>query len=211
MQEGPDPAMAVALLPLAEATPGARDAATLDAVLAFSDAARDVAPGGVVMPGKQPANLRLDGRVTRFDFRVERPGAYALFTEHHPEEFNARLESPSGEPVIPILAHAHKPDHEHDEEVSSVGIDMPGDLNEKKLNKWMGELLQTKGADIFRMKGVLSIKGNPNRFVFQGVHMLLDARPDREWGDEPRHNKLVFIGRNLDRGALTEGFRSCLA
>jgi G3E family GTPase len=61
------------------------------------------------------------------------------------------------------------------------------------------------------MKGVLSIKGNPNRFVFQGVHMLLDARPDREWCDEPRHNKLVFIGRNLDRKELTEGFRSCLA
>jgi G3E family GTPase len=211
MQEGPDPSMQVALLPLAEATPEARDTATMDAVLAFSDDARDVAPGGAVLPGKQPANLRLDGRVTRFDFRVERPGAYALFTEHHPEEFNARLESPSGETVTPALPHEYKPDHEHDEEVSSVGIGLAGDLNEKKLNRWMGELLQTRGTDIFRMKGVLSIKGNPNRFVFQGVHMLLDARPDREWGDEPRHNKLVFIGRNLDRNGLTEGFRSCLA
>jgi G3E family GTPase len=211
MQQGPDPSMLAALLPLAEATPEERDAATMDAVLAFSDDARDVTAGGVVVPGKQPANLRLEGPVARFDVRVERPGAYALFTEHHPGEFNARLESPSGETVIPVLAREYKPDHEHDEEVSSVGIDMPGDLNEKKLNKWMGELLQTKGADIFRMKGVLSIVGNPSRFVFQGVHMLLDARPDREWGDEPRQNKLVFIGRNLDRGALTEGFRSCLA
>ena len=92
-----------------------------------------------------------------------------------------------------------------------MGIDLPGDLNENKLNQWMGELLQTKGTDIFRMKGVLSIAGNPNRFVFQGVHMLMDARPDREWGDEPRHNKLIFIGRNLDRDELTGGFRSCLS
>jgi G3E family GTPase len=211
MEAGPDPAMAVAFLPLAEATAEERDAATMDAVLAFSDDARDVVPGGEVTPGKQPANLRLDGPVSHFRLQIERPGAYALFTEHHPDEFNARLESPSGEPVTPVLPHEYKPDHEHDEDVSSVGIDLPGDLNEKKLNKWMGELLQTKGTDIFRMKGVLSIKGNPNRFVFQGVHMLLDARPDREWGDELRHNKLIFIGRNLDRKELTEGFHSCLA
>jgi G3E family GTPase len=211
MREGPDPAMAVAFLPLAEATAEERDSATMDAVLAFSDDARDVAPGGEVAPGKQPANLRLDGRVSRFQLRIERPGAYALFTEHHPDEFHAWLEGPAGEIVRPVLTHEYKPDHEHDDEVLSVGIDLPGDLNEKKLNRWMGELLQTKGNDIFRMKGVLSIKGNPNRFVFQGVHMLLDARPDREWGDGPRHNKLIFIGRNLDRDELTERFRSCLA
>ncbi|MBM4023580.1 MAG: GTP-binding protein, partial [Planctomycetes bacterium] len=43
------------------------------------------------------------------------------------------------------------------------------------------------------------------------VHMLLDHRPDRPWGDAPRTNRLIFIGRNLDRTALTEGFRACLA
>jgi G3E family GTPase len=61
------------------------------------------------------------------------------------------------------------------------------------------------------MKGVLSMKGNPERFVFQGVHMLFDGRPDRPWGDEPRRNKLIFIGRKLDRELLTRGFRECLA
>jgi G3E family GTPase len=60
------------------------------------------------------------------------------------------------------------------------------------------------------MKGVLSIHGSPNRFIFQGVHMLFDGRPDRAWGEEPRHNSLIFIGRNLDRQALQEGFRQCL-
>jgi len=68
-----------------------------------------------------------------------------------------------------------------------------------------------QGPDIFRMKGVLSIKGDSRRFVFQGVHMLFDGRPDREWGSEPRHNSLIFIGRSLDRAALNEGFRQCLA
>jgi len=101
-------------------------------------------------------------------------------------------------------------DHVHDESVTSVGITIPGDLDSKKLNKWMSELLQVKGGDIFRMKGVLSIKGDPNRFVFQGVHMLFDGKVDKPWGQTPRSNKLIFIGRNLNRDELTEGFKKCL-
>ena len=104
-----------------------------------------------------------------------------------------------------------EPDHVHDESVTSVGITIPGDLDHKKLNKWMSELLQSKGGDIFRMKGVLSIKGDSNRFVFQGVHMLFDGRVDKPWGKTPRSNKLIFIGRNLNRDELTEGFKKCLA
>jgi G3E family GTPase len=61
------------------------------------------------------------------------------------------------------------------------------------------------------MKGVLSIRGEDRRFVFQGVHMLFDGRPDREWGHELRHNALIFIGRNLNRAQLNEDFRACLA
>jgi G3E family GTPase len=105
----------------------------------------------------------------------------------------------------------HHHHHEHDPEVHSVGITLPGDLDANKLNAWVGELLATRGQDIFRMKGVLSIKGDDRRFVFQGVHMLFDGQPDRPWGAEPRHNKLIFIGRDLDRRALEEGFRACLA
>jgi G3E family GTPase len=107
--------------------------------------------------------------------------------------------------------HEHEADHHHDEDVTSVGITTPGDLDETKLSEWLGTLLRTKGQDIFRMKGVLSVKDRESRFIFQGVHMLMDGRPDRPWGKEPRHNTLIFIGRNLDRAALNEGFRSCLA
>ena len=107
--------------------------------------------------------------------------------------------------------HEHEHDHHHDEDVTSVGISTPGDLDEKMLSDWLGTLLRTKGQDIFRMKGVLSVKGREMRCVFQGVHMLMDGRPDRPWGKDPRQNTIIFIGRNLDREALNEGFRSCLA
>ena len=64
--------------------------------------------------------------------------------------------------------------------------------------------------DIFRMKGSLSISGDSRRFVFQGVHMLFDAKPDRSWDDLPRRNQLVFIGRNLDEDEMRKGFEECL-
>ena len=74
----------------------------------------------------------------------------------------------------------------------------------------MGKLLVEKGVDIFRTKGFISYEGDSRRIVFQGVHMLFTAQPDREWGDEPRHNQLVFIGRKLDEESMREGFEHCL-
>lgn len=101
-------------------------------------------------------------------------------------------------------------EHQHDLTVTSVGFDVEGDLDMDRLNNWLGNLLQTKGTDIFRSKGILSIAGMEERYVFQGVHMLLDGQANGTWGESERRNRLVFIGRNLDRKSLEESFRSCL-
>ncbi len=102
--------------------------------------------------------------------------------------------------------------HEHDESVYSVALVESGELDNQKLNNWLSVLLQTQGPDIFRMKGILNIKGEDHRFVFQGVHMLFDGTRDRLWkSGEPRKNELVFIGRNLDEAKLREDFRACIA
>ena len=101
--------------------------------------------------------------------------------------------------------------HEHDQTVGSVAIASSGALNFNKINNWIEEILRNQGADIFRMKGILNIEGENNRFVFQGVHMLFDGRPDRPWKpNETRKNELVFIGRNLDEAQLKAGFKACL-
>jgi G3E family GTPase len=109
--------------------------------------------------------------------------------------------------------HAHEEhghhDHHHDEDITSVGIVAPGDVDEQKLGAWLGELLRTEGQNIFRMKGILAVKGRSERFVFQGVHMLMDGRPDRPWGSEKRESRIIFIGRDLDRQKLNEAFAAC--
>ena len=210
LQEGPDPAMKAALVPVSESTDEALEGAVEPVVMVFSEDEQELSAGGALQPSGQLIALNLTADELRFDVQIGRPGAYALFTEHHPDEFQAQLFG-SGALIKPVVEREFKPDHEHDDEVTSVGITTAGDLDSDRLNKWIGNLLQTKGLDIFRMKGILSIKGQPNRFVFQGVHMLFDGRPDRPWGSEPRNNSLIFIGRNLDRVELTEGFEACLA
>lgn len=105
---------------------------------------------------------------------------------------------------------ACKPDHEHDEEVTSVGIEVEQDCDGQKLNAWLSALLREKGTDIFRMKGVFAVAGSPNRTIFQGVHMLLDSQDGGPWAGRKRKNILVFIGRHLDREELNASFRKCL-
>ena len=100
--------------------------------------------------------------------------------------------------------------HEHDESVFSFAIVESGAVDLEKLNKWLTELLQTQGPNIFRMKGILNIAQEDNRFVFQGVHMIFDGKPDRPWKtEEARKNELVFIGRNLDAERLRQDFQAC--
>lgn len=206
---GPDPSISFAMLPVESATREALETAEMDAVLLFSEEAQSSVSGSRIVPGRMHYELKLDGKPAEFEVEIPKDGYYAFFTEHRPEEFHAALHVEEGVKTAEFECE-FKPDHEHDEEVSSVGITVPGDLDKHKFNNWMSALLQTQGTDIFRMKGVLSLKGETNRFVFQGVHMLFDGRPDRPWKNSERRNQLIFIGRNLDRNQLNEGFRSCL-
>ena len=102
--------------------------------------------------------------------------------------------------------------HHHDEAISSIGLTDSRPVDAKKVNDWLSYLLQSRGADIFRMKGVLSLRGEDRRYVFHGVHMMFDGQLERPWPvSAARRNTLVFIGRNLDRAELEAGFESCIA
>jgi G3E family GTPase len=102
-------------------------------------------------------------------------------------------------------------EHEHDPRVSSTSTRFEGFLNVKKLKLWIDEIIGTMGANLFRYKGVLSVAGMEKKFVFQGVGMLFSGSfIDAAWGaDEKRECRFVFIGRDLDKKALLDGFMAC--
>ena len=106
-------------------------------------------------------------------------------------------------------------EHEHDQRVTSTSSKFEGELNVNKLQKWIGNLMQDKGEDLFRYKGVLAVKGMDEKFVFQGVHMLFGGNFNEEIGlwkeGEKRECRFVFIGRDLDHEALQAGLMDCMA
>lgn len=128
------------------------------------------------------------------------------------DDKNLHAELIHGDDVVleSIDRQEYRHQHTHDEEVGSVGIELEGDLDWQQFQRWLSRLLATHGPDIYRMKGVLSITNYEQRFVFQGVHMLFTGDLNRDWGDEPRSNRMIFIGRNLNRSALVEGVKSCI-
>jgi G3E family GTPase len=112
---------------------------------------------------------------------------------------------------IVIRAEKHDHHHSHTEDIETVAITTAGDLDGLKLSHWFRELLAQFGERIMRMKGILNLRKDPDQFVFQGVHMLFEGRPGRPWAEqEERLNRLVFIGRDLDKESITQGFLNCI-
>jgi G3E family GTPase len=110
--------------------------------------------------------------------------------------------------------HGHGHIHDHVAESGIRGISLSSDkpLDANRVTTWLNTLLQTKGPDILRAKGILDVKGDERRLVFQAVHMILEGDFQREWrAGEPRYSRLVFIGRDLDEDALRKGFEACIA
>ena len=101
--------------------------------------------------------------------------------------------------------------HHHDEEIDSFSF-RAGEVNPDKFMPWISDLTQREGPGILRCKGIVAFPKEPRRFVFQGVHMILDGDLSREWRpDEKRESRVVFIGRDLDETAIREGFMACAA
>jgi len=108
--------------------------------------------------------------------------------------------------------HDHGLKHYHDETMQSVSMRIDGDVDPDKFMPWVNEVAQKEGQNLLRWKGILSFKNEPKRFVFQGVHMMLDGDLQREWKpDEKRQSRLVFIGHDLKAEELEKGFRACAA
>jgi G3E family GTPase len=192
------------LLPAADASPGSIDALLERATGLFETEPVPAAPGAVLAAGRRHRLGLAHG--AQFQIDVTAGGCWAVFTEHAPVEFGLRLHGAAP------LQQREFGSHHHDLAVGSIGLSDVRALDPNKVNDWLSYLLQSRGADILRMKGVLNLRGESRRYVFHGVHMVFDGQLERPWGpDSARRSRLVFIGRNLDRAELEAGFESCVA
>lgn len=210
LAEGSDPAMSLVIV----SEQGTNDAALRESaewcVRRYAEPAESIQSGEVI-PVEKHVNLQLasTGRKSFF-LDVDTQVMVGLYAQHTAEEFDLQVKNTDGVTIEPEVERTWVAQHEHDDEVGSIAIEMDGDVDKDSFYAWIGELLRERGVDIFRMKGFISLADESERFVFQGVHMLFDALPDRPWGDAPRRNQLVFIGRNLDEESMQEGFKACL-
>ena len=123
---------------------------------------------------------------------------------HHDHDHNGRGHHHHG--------HGHGLKHYHDEDMQSVSLRSDKALDPEKFFPWVQDLVAKEGPSILRCKGILAFKDDPERFVFQGVHMILDGDHQRPWKEgEERVSRIVFIGRELPEEKIRTGFEACMA
>lgn len=107
--------------------------------------------------------------------------------------------------------HGHGLKHYHDEDMKSLSLKTDKPLDPNVFMPWLQNLVQVEGGKILRSKGILAFHDDDDRYVFQGVHMMLEGNHQRKWkDDEPRESRLVFIGRELPEELIRTGFESCI-
>ena len=107
--------------------------------------------------------------------------------------------------------HDHAPSPIHDVSVQSISL-RGGAMNPKKFFPWIEKITQVQGPNILRLKGIIAFDQDDERYVVQGVHMIIEGNHQRAWKEgEKRESKLVFIGRELDREKIENSFRACEA
>ncbi|MTW16002.1 GTP-binding protein [Rhodoplanes serenus] len=106
------------------------------------------------------------------------------------------------------VSHHH---HAHDPALETMSFVDAGAFVPARLDAFLRDLLAARGDDIFRLKGIVAMAGDPRRHVIQGVHRMMEIRSADPWGRQPRASRIVLIGRHLDRAAVEAGLRACLA
>ena len=160
----------------------------------------------------QRSDVPLDAILGRGGFDLER------ITELEPEFLNP-AHGEAGHVHDEHCDHDHDHDHHHhgrdhvaDAGIRGVALSSDKPVDGVRVTQWLNDLIATKGPDILRAKGILDVKGDDRRLVFQAVHMIMEGDFQRPWKDgEPRYSRLVVIGRDLDEAALRAGFEACAA
>ena len=180
------------------------------------EAQEQLAFADVVLLNK--TDLVSSDELARVESRIRQINPYARI--HRTERCNIGLDNVLGrdafnlERILEIEPEflAEIPEHEHDAEITSLALTANQPMEPEKFIPWIQDIIQRFGVDILRMKGIIAMLDDDQRFVIQGVHMLLEGDRQRAWlPEEKRQSRLVFIGRNLPNDLLKQGFEACRA
>jgi len=181
------------------------------AAIIFSGQCTSKSSGSILSIGKEVQELLITETDSNFTFSLPEDSCLVFFTQHLPHEFSLTLNHTDYGIQEPLVYKEFRAAHAHDEAVSSVGVEIEGELDPEAFTYFINGVIHTFGNDLYRYKGIVAIKGESEKIVLQGVHMLFEMQPGVLWKkDESRKNAIIFIGKNLDRNLLTQGFISCL-
>jgi len=208
--EAPPPPLTLVCLALADTTEKSWQGALLEADALFSTTAKPAHPGAILKPGRTLAALALPEETNAYVIELSKAGPYVIFAHHDPTSHGGSL-TREGRGYTPARLERFKHAHEHDSHVKSFTLQADGDMDLKKVNAWLEEILAKYSDNLYRMKGFLAIRNVREKYLLQSVHMLFSGDVAGPWGEEPRRNTIVFIGEELNQAAITRGFLRCLA
>ena len=156
----------------------------------------------------QRANVALDTVLGRGGFDLER---IVLLEPDFLGSDQRAAHGEAGHVHDEHCTHDHH-DHTHDSDILSISLVSHVPMDRSRVSEWLTQMVATQGQDILRAKGIIDVKDEPRRLVFQAVHMLLEGDLQKVWkSGETRYSRLVFIGRRLNRDKLQAGLDACAA
>ena len=211
LANGPDPDMTFLMSEVEDASESAVLELAEEVFVEFSRTPAQLSHGQSIAEVAKCYRLQLVGQEL-YEFHLETEDAkdVAIFSQHTPEEFDMKLVNQDNAEYSPVAEHFFNAEHEHDDAVSSVSVELPGLFDIEKINGWLGMFLQEKGVDIYRMKGIVGLKGEKRKIVFQGVHMIFGSEPGKPWDTEEPVNRMIFIGKDLDEEYIHGSLQACL-
>ena len=211
LQNGPDPDMTFLISEVDEVSEERVLKFAENVFVEFSNELKSLSHGQTIAESGVCYRLQLEGRdVYEFSYVSDKPKKIVVFSQHTPEEFQMKLLDDSTIEQGRAAEHYFSAGHEHDDNVTSLSFEFPGWFMEPNISIWFKCFLEKKGIDIYRMKGILAVKGAANSIVFQGVHMLFGTIEGKSWDTDKPVNRLVFIGRDLDEGYIRNSLQKCL-
>jgi G3E family GTPase len=123
--------------------------------------------------------------------------------------FNPATKIPDVAGWLHAEAHAHH-HHDHDARVTSFCLTFDRPLHWQGIGLWLEMLIQTRGKDILRIKGILNLHGQERPVAIHGVqHVLHPPALLSAWPDgDPRTSRIVFITQDLPREVIEQGMRA---